>query len=103
MERPALEKGVRTLFRKKGPDPFSLPKQYVIDLPRAARSISRVPTAQQFICKKCRSLVTIETFLQSNDGTPYCRCPNCGAKNALVQPGLTESQPGILPVTGLLD
>jgi hypothetical protein len=44
-----------------------------------------VPTAQQFICKKCRSLVTIEMFQQSDDGTPYCRCPK------------------ILPVTRLLD
>jgi hypothetical protein len=62
-----------------------------------------VPTAQQFICKKCRSLVTIETFQQTHDGTPFCRCPNCGARNAVVQTGATPSQPGILPVTRLLD
>ena len=62
-----------------------------------------VPTAQQFICQKCRSLTTIETFEQARDGTPYCRCPNCGSKNAVVQAGLSPSQPGILPVSRLLD
>ena len=62
-----------------------------------------VPTAQQFICKKCRSLVTIESFRHTSDGIPYCRCPNCGAKNAVVETGLTPSQPGIIPVTRLLD
>ncbi|MGH8733555.1 MAG: hypothetical protein ACREVB_07720 [Burkholderiales bacterium] len=62
-----------------------------------------MPTAQQFICRKCRSLVTIESFEHSTDGTPYCRCPNCSAKNAVVQTGLTPSQPGLLPVTRLLD
>jgi hypothetical protein len=65
--------------------------------------MAAVPTSQQFICKKCRSLVTIETFEQARDGTPYCRCENCGAKNAVVQTGVTPSQPGILPVTRLLD
>jgi DNA-directed RNA polymerase subunit RPC12/RpoP len=62
-----------------------------------------VPTAQQFICKKCRSLVDIQTFQHTRDGTPYCRCPDCGAKNALVETGVTPSQPGIVPVTRLLD
>jgi hypothetical protein len=62
-----------------------------------------VPTAQQFICRKCKSLVAIESFEQSTDGTPFCRCPDCGAKNAVVQAGLTPSQPGLLPVTRLLD
>ena len=62
-----------------------------------------MPTAQQFICKKCKSLAAVETFQQSADGTPYCRCDNCGAKNAVVQAGLTPSQPGLLPVTRLLD
>jgi DNA-directed RNA polymerase subunit RPC12/RpoP len=76
---------------------------YVIDLLRSVGSIARVPTAQQFICKKCRSLVTIESFEQSSDGTPYCRCPNCSAKNAVVQTGVTPSQPGIVPVTRLLE
>ncbi|HWM43984.1 MAG TPA: hypothetical protein VNP36_16220 [Burkholderiales bacterium] len=62
-----------------------------------------MPTAQQFICKKCRSLVTIELLNHSHDGTPFCRCPNCGAKNAVVEIGVTASQPGLLPVTRLLD
>jgi DNA-directed RNA polymerase subunit RPC12/RpoP len=62
-----------------------------------------VPTAQQYICKKCGSLVTIEIFQHTNDGIPYCRCPNCNAKNALVQTGATASTPGIVPVTRLLD
>jgi hypothetical protein len=62
-----------------------------------------VPTAQQFICNKCRVLVTIETFEQARDGTPYCRCRNCGAKNAVVQTGAAASEPGLLPVTRLLD
>ena len=60
-------------------------------------------TSQQFICKKCKWLVSIETFAQARDGTPYCHCPNCGAKNAVVQTGATASQPGLLPVTRLLD
>jgi len=62
-----------------------------------------VPTAQQFICRKCRALVTIEIFQHADDGTPYCRCANCGARNAVVETGLTPSQPGLLPVTRLLD
>jgi Zn finger protein HypA/HybF involved in hydrogenase expression len=62
-----------------------------------------VPTAQQFICKKCRVLVTIDIFEQTMEGTPYCRCPTCGANNAVVQTGATASQPGLLPVTRLLD
>lgn len=69
--------------------------------PRVA--LASVPTAQQFICKKCKSLATIETFEQMRDGTPYCLCPSCGAKNAVVQTGATPSQPGLLPVTRLLD
>ena len=60
-------------------------------------------TAQQFICQRCRRLVTIESFHHAADGTPYCRCPDCGAKNAVVQTGATPSQPGLLPVTRLLD
>ena len=62
-----------------------------------------MPTAQQFFCKKCGRLVTIESFEQSRDGTPYCRCANCGAKNAVVQTGAEPSQPGLLPVTRLLE
>lgn len=62
-----------------------------------------VRTAQQFICQKCRRLVSIETFRQAADGTPYCPSPECGAKNAVAQTGMTPSQPGLLPVTRLLD
>jgi Zn finger protein HypA/HybF involved in hydrogenase expression len=62
-----------------------------------------VPTAQQFICKKCRALVNVQTFEQTRDGVYFCLCPNCKAKNAVVQTGATPSQPGILPVTRLLD
>jgi hypothetical protein len=62
-----------------------------------------VPTAQQFICKKCGSLVDIQSFQHAKDGTPYCPCPNCGARNAVVETGLTPSHPGIVPVTRLLD
>ena len=47
--------------------------------------------------------MTIESLEHSHDGTPYCRCPNCGAKNAVVETGATPSQPGLLPVTRLLD
>lgn len=60
-------------------------------------------SAQQFICKKCRSLVNVQTFEQTRDGTYFCICSNCKAKNAVVQIGATSSQPGILPVTKLLD
>ena len=70
--------------------------QYVIDAKQHAGSIALVPTGQQFVCKKCGSLATIETFEQMRDG-------NCGAKNAVVQTGVTASQPGLLPVTRLLD
>lgn len=62
-----------------------------------------VPTSQQFICKKCGSLAEVAGFEASKDGTPFCRCQKCGAKNAVVKTGLTPSQPGILPVTKLLD
>jgi hypothetical protein len=61
------------------------------------------PTAQQFICKKCRSLVNVQAFQRTPDGTFFCVCPNCQARNAVVQTGATPSQPGILPVTRLLD
>jgi Zn finger protein HypA/HybF involved in hydrogenase expression len=62
-----------------------------------------VPSAQQFICKKCHSLVNVQTLQQTNDGTYFCLCPNCKAKNAVVQTGATPSEPAILPVTRLLD
>lgn len=47
--------------------------------------------------------MTIESFQHTRDGVPFCRCPNCGAKNALVETGATASQPGLVPVTRLLD
>lgn len=62
-----------------------------------------MPTSQQFICKRCRSLVNVQTFEQTRDGVYFCRCTECKAKNAVVQTGATPSQPGILPVTGLID
>jgi hypothetical protein len=62
-----------------------------------------MPTAQQFICKNCKRLVAVESFQHAPDGTPFCRCPECGAKNAVVETGVTPSQPGLLPVTRLLD
>ena len=62
-----------------------------------------MPTAQQFICKKCTSLSNVLTFEKTSEGVYYCRCENCGAKNSVVQTGVTPSQPGLLPVTGLVD
>jgi len=61
-----------------------------------------VKNAQQFICKKCGTLSNVETFEQ-HDGTPFCRCQWCQAKNKVVVTGATPSQPGLLPVTGLLE
>jgi len=62
-----------------------------------------MPTAQQFICKKCKALSSVETFEKTDNGVYYCRCRNCAAKNKVVQTGATPSQPGILQVIGLLD
>ncbi|HUQ77164.1 MAG TPA: hypothetical protein VM183_20765 [Burkholderiales bacterium] len=61
-----------------------------------------MPTAQQFICKKCMALSNVMTFEKTTDGVYYARCQQCGAKNKVVQTGATASQPGILPVTGLI-
>jgi DNA-directed RNA polymerase subunit RPC12/RpoP len=61
-----------------------------------------MPTAQQFICKKCSALSNVQRFEQTSDGTPYCRCEHCGTKNKVVQTGASPSQPGLLPVTGLI-
>lgn len=65
--------------------------------------MAAMPTAQQFICKKCKALSNIETFEKTSNGVYYCRCPNCNAKNKVVQTGATPSQPGIVQVIGLLD
>jgi hypothetical protein len=62
-----------------------------------------LPTSQQFICKRCRALVNVLVFEQTDDGVYFSRCTVCNAKNAVVQTGATPSQPGILPVTALLD
>jgi len=63
----------------------------------------QMPTAQQFICKKCKALSSVETFEKTASGIYYCRCPNCSAKNKVVQTGATPSQPGIVQVIGLLE
>ena len=60
-------------------------------------------TAQQFICKKCKTLSEIQTFEEHHDGAHFARCVHCGAKNQLVLTGATPSQPGLLPVIQLLD
>jgi hypothetical protein len=62
-----------------------------------------MPTAQQFICKKCKALTNVESFEKTEDGAFYCRCPHCRAKNKVVQIGATPSQPGLLQVIGLID
>jgi len=62
-----------------------------------------LPTAQQFICKKCRGLSSIDTFEETKDGGYFCRCTKCGAKNRVVTTGESPSRPGVLPVLGLLD
>jgi len=62
-----------------------------------------MPTAQQFICKKCAVLSNVETLEKTDNGIYFCRCPGCGARNKVVQTGASPSQPGIVQVTGLLD
>ena len=32
----------------------------------------------------------------------FCRCDHCGTKNKVVRTGQTPSQPGLLPVTGVI-
>jgi hypothetical protein len=63
---------------------------------------SRVPTALQFICNKCKALSNVQTFEQTRDGLVFCRCDHCGTKNKVVHAGQTPSQPGLLPVTGVI-
>ena len=58
-------------------------------------------TAQQFICKKCRTLSAAE-LEKTTEGFFFARCENCDAKNQVVQTGATASQPGLLPVIGLI-
>ena len=64
--------------------------------------LARMPTAQQFICKKCTTLSNVQAFLQTPDGAYFCVCESCGAKNQVVQTGASPSQPGLLPVTALI-
>ena len=59
--------------------------------------------AQQFICKGCATLSSVQRFEISFDRVHFVRCEQCGAKNRILQPGLTPSQPGVLQVTGLLE
>jgi RNase P subunit RPR2 len=59
--------------------------------------------AQQFICKKCATLSSVQRFELSHDRVHFVRCEECGAKNRILQPGLTPSMPGVLQVTGLLE
>jgi transcription elongation factor Elf1 len=68
----------------------------------SARAFPRVPTSLQFICKSCEALSSVKTFEQAHDGSYFCRCDNCGAKNQVVRTGQTPSQPGLLPVTGVI-
>ena len=62
-----------------------------------------MPSAQQFICKKCGSLSSVERIEKTSDERHYARCPSCGGRNQVVITGATPSQPGLLPVKGLLD
>ena len=61
-----------------------------------------MPLAQQFICKKCKALSNVQTYEHTREGTYYCVCQHCAAKNQVVRTGMSESQPGLLPVTGLI-
>ena len=62
-----------------------------------------MPTAQQFICKKCATLSAVQSFEEHHDGAHYVRCQNCGAKNQVVLTGASPSQPGLLQIIQLLD
>jgi hypothetical protein len=61
-----------------------------------------MPTALQFICKKCTSLSNVQAFQRTLDGAYFCVCEECGAKNTIVHSGATPSQPGLLPVIGVI-
>lgn len=65
--------------------------------------VPAVRFAQQFICKQCATLSSVQRFEISRDRVHFVRCEQCGAKNRIMQPGLTPSQPGVLQVTGLLE
>jgi uncharacterized Zn finger protein len=61
-----------------------------------------MPVALQIICKKCRGLSAVPQVEKTREGLYFARCENCGAKNQVVQTGATPSQPGVLPVIGLI-
>ncbi|HZD19162.1 MAG TPA: hypothetical protein VE325_00695 [Burkholderiales bacterium] len=61
-----------------------------------------MPLAQQFICKKCKALSNVQTYERTREGSYFCVCQQCAAKNQVVHIEATPSQPGLLPVTGLL-
>jgi RNase P subunit RPR2 len=61
-----------------------------------------VPTALQFICNKCKALSNVQTLEETLDGIVFCRCDQCGTKNKVVRTGQTPSQPGLLPVSGVI-
>ena len=69
---------------------------------RGASIACRMPRAQQFICKKCKALSNVQAYERTRDGAHYCCCEHCGAKNQVVLTGVTASQPGLLPVIGLV-
>jgi len=62
----------------------------------------RMTTALQFICNKCKALSNVQTLEETLDGVVFCRCDQCGTKNRVVRTGQTPSQPGLLPVTGVI-
>jgi transcription elongation factor Elf1 len=64
--------------------------------------VARMKHAQQFICNKCNALANVQTYEQTRDGTIYCQCEHCGAKNQVVRIDLSASQPALLPVTKLI-
>jgi transcription elongation factor Elf1 len=61
-----------------------------------------VPTSLQFICNHCKALSSVQVFEQTREGAYFCRCEQCGTKNQVVRTGQTPSQPGLLPVTGVI-
>jgi hypothetical protein len=68
----------------------------------AGASILQVPSSLQFICNHCKALSNVKVFEQTREGAYFCRCEQCGTKNQVVQTGQTPSQPGLLPVTGVI-
>jgi Zn finger protein HypA/HybF involved in hydrogenase expression len=65
--------------------------------------MSALPSQQQFICRKCRSLSDAPAIEELSEGGFFCRCTECGARNQIVVTGESTSRPGVLPVLGLLD